>query len=75
MTQMRCVMIDKLRKPNAPEVRHVGPEIQRHRMKRSLLSMTPMQIFCQLPRQPATNLDALPALFQKVTMLHSVAER
>lgn len=74
MTQKRCVMIDKLRKPDALEVRHIGSEMRRHKMKRSLLSITPMQIFCHFQERPTASLDASPALRQKVTILQYVAE-
>lgn len=75
MTQKRRVMIDKVREPDALQVRQVGLEMRRHRLKRSLLSMTPMQIFCHFQERPAASLDASPTLRQKVTILHYVAER
>jgi hypothetical protein len=65
MPQTRRVMIDKLREPDALQVRHVGSEMRRHRLKRSSLLMTPMQIFCHFQEQPAASLDAPPALRQK----------
>lgn len=75
MPQTRRLTIDKLREPDALQVRHIGSEMRRHGLKRSSLSMTPMQIFCHLQKQPAASLDAPPALRQNVTMLHHMAER
>ena len=68
------MMIDEFRKPEAIEVRNVGSEVRRHRMKRSLLSIPPMQVLCHPEPIAVTCLDEPQALHQKVTMLQNQAE-
>jgi hypothetical protein len=74
MTQERHMMIDEFRKPDAREVLCVGSEVRRHRMKRSLLSISPMQVFCHAEPIAPASLDAARVLLQNVTMLQDRAE-
>jgi hypothetical protein len=68
------MLIDELRKPDAIEVRCVGSEIQRHRMKRSLLSISPMQVLCHGGPIAPASLDVPRTLLQSVIMLQDRAE-
>lgn len=68
------MMIDELRKPNAIEIQCVGSEVRRHRMKRSLLSVPPMQVLCHAASIAPECLDAPRTLLQIVTMLQDRAE-
>lgn len=73
MTQMRCGTIDKLGKPYLPKARRLDPDIQHCRTDRSRLPHGRADA-CQISKQPATNLDAIKALLQKVILLHYVGE-
>lgn len=73
MTQMRCGTIDKLGKPYPPRARCLDAEIQHCRTERSQLPYGRADD-CQISKPPATNLDAIKALLQKVTLLHYVGE-
>lgn len=68
------MLIDELRKPDAIEVRCVGSEIQRHRMERSLLSISPMQVLCHAGPIAPASLDVPRTLLQSVIMLQDRAE-
>jgi hypothetical protein len=74
MTQERHLMIDEFRKPEAIEVRHVGSEVRRHKIKRSLLSSPPMHVFCHSEAITTACLDGPRAPHDKMTTFQNRAE-